>query len=318
MAYARRWAAGFNDLGLAGGTPADSAFLNAVEAALLALFDANPGSAGMVPVWTPAGTHYVPQLITNASIDPAAAIAKSKLAALNITDADVAGAAAIAKSKLSLANSITDADINAAAAIALSKLAGYPADATKFARGDGTWAAPTSPMTLIQEQIVTGSVAASITFSAIPGTYRKLMLQWIARGDAAVAYTTLSMRHNGDSTAVYDGARLAYNISTGVSNSAWASSTSHELGFASGASATAGYFSSGEAHFPYYAETGTIPKDFHAESNIDTTGIGDRMYGLNSHGMWRPAAATAITSIFLFLATGNFAIGTKFALYGIL
>lgn len=37
---------------------------------------------------------------------------------------------------------IDNANINAAAAIALSKLAGYPSDATKFARGDGSWASP--------------------------------------------------------------------------------------------------------------------------------------------------------------------------------
>lgn len=39
---------------------------------------------------------------------------------------------------------IDNSNIAAAAAIALSKLAGYPSDATKFARGDGTWAAPSS------------------------------------------------------------------------------------------------------------------------------------------------------------------------------
>jgi hypothetical protein len=37
---------------------------------------------------------------------------------------------------------IDDANIRATAAIALSKLAGYPADATKFPRGDGAWALP--------------------------------------------------------------------------------------------------------------------------------------------------------------------------------
>lgn len=41
---------------------------------------------------------------------------------------------------------LDDTNINAAAAIALSKLAGYPSDLTKFARGDGTWAAPPAPV----------------------------------------------------------------------------------------------------------------------------------------------------------------------------
>jgi hypothetical protein len=37
---------------------------------------------------------------------------------------------------------IDDSNINAAAAMAISKLAGYPADAAKFLKGDGTWAVP--------------------------------------------------------------------------------------------------------------------------------------------------------------------------------
>ncbi len=40
---------------------------------------------------------------------------------------------------------IVDAMIDAAAAISISKLAGYPTDATKFLRGDGSWAAAGSP-----------------------------------------------------------------------------------------------------------------------------------------------------------------------------
>ena len=60
--------------------------------------------------------------ITNAKVAAGAAIAKSKLAALDIADADVAAGAAIAKSKLA-ALEIADADVAAGAAIAKSKLA---------------------------------------------------------------------------------------------------------------------------------------------------------------------------------------------------
>lgn len=73
---------------------------------------------------------YVPQSgsypgtypIQNSDISNTAAIAKSKLAALNITDADVAAGAAIAKSKLA-ALGIVNADVAAGAAIAYAKLA---------------------------------------------------------------------------------------------------------------------------------------------------------------------------------------------------
>lgn len=61
-------------------------------------------------------------LITDAKIDAAAGIAKSKLAALNIVNIDIDEAADIAKSKLAALN-IIDADIDAEAEIAKSKLA---------------------------------------------------------------------------------------------------------------------------------------------------------------------------------------------------
>jgi hypothetical protein len=61
-------------------------------------------------------------LITNAKINSAAAIAKSKLGALNIVNADVDSAAAIAKSKLAALN-IVNADVDGSASIAKSKLA---------------------------------------------------------------------------------------------------------------------------------------------------------------------------------------------------
>jgi len=60
--------------------------------------------------------------ITDTEVNAAAAIAKSKLAALNIVDADVDAAAAITKTKLA-ALDIVDADVAAGAAIAGAKLA---------------------------------------------------------------------------------------------------------------------------------------------------------------------------------------------------
>lgn len=59
--------------------------------------------------------------VTNAKVAAGAAIAKSKLAALDIVNADVNAAAGIAKSKLA-ALDVVNADVNAAAAIAESKL----------------------------------------------------------------------------------------------------------------------------------------------------------------------------------------------------
>lgn len=120
MAYARRYVGGFVDKPTLT-TPIDSTFLNAVEVALLKLYTLDP-TDGQIMAWVAANSRFEPTLLKNANIDPAAAIAKSKLAALGIVDADVAGAAAIAQSKLALA--ITNAQIDAAAAIDPSKILG--------------------------------------------------------------------------------------------------------------------------------------------------------------------------------------------------
>lgn len=78
---------------------------------------------------------------TDATAIAAAMTAIETLCNGNLDNTNIATAAAIVYSKLVLTGSIVNADIAAAAAIAISKLAGYPTDATKILRGDGTWQA---------------------------------------------------------------------------------------------------------------------------------------------------------------------------------
>jgi hypothetical protein len=129
MAYTQRYGGGFLDSPTTS-TPVDSTFLNALEAAVLKVFGVDPSADGQALLWKLANSRYEPALITNANIDPAAAIAKSKLAALGIVDADVAAGANIAASKI-------------AGNIPISKLAGYPGNIQTFVRGDGTFATGT-------------------------------------------------------------------------------------------------------------------------------------------------------------------------------
>lgn len=176
--YTQRHAGGFLDKPTKT-TPVDAAFLNAVESALAQLLGVAP-AADTVGVWVGgAGGALTYQKLTNAQIDAAAAIDKSKLAALNITDADVAAGAAIAKSKLAALN-LVDADIQAAAAIAISKLAGYPADATKILKGDGSWGVGT---TIYQgttsgligsSSVAEFSVFSQVIAAGVMGTNKKL------------------------------------------------------------------------------------------------------------------------------------------------
>ncbi len=152
--YVKKYAGGFLDLPNQT-TPVDSAFLNAVETALLHLLGEAPAT-DEVGVWSAAGGGALAyQKITNAQIDAAAAIDKSKLAALNIVDADIAGAAAIAASKL-------------AGNIPASKLANYPTSVGKVLRGDGTWGALPGSFRATKSVTQTGIAAGTPTKITFP------------------------------------------------------------------------------------------------------------------------------------------------------
>lgn len=150
-------------------------------------------------------------LIVNADIGAAAAIAYSKLALTgSVVNTDVGAAAAIAYSKLSLAGSIVNADIGAAAAIAktklaalaiadadvaagaaigIAKLAGYPTDATKFLRGDATWAVPAGGVGVGAEQAYNEFTANSGTGAATTeGTAATVVTATAFTADGASAY----------------------------------------------------------------------------------------------------------------------------------
>jgi hypothetical protein len=140
MAYTQRYGGGFLD-SPSTSTPVDSTFLNAVEAALLKLFAVDTSADGQALLWKLANGRYEPALISNANIDPAAAIAKSKLAALGIVDADIAGGAAIAASKL-------------AGNIPANKLSGFPNIPAQVFKGDGSWGLPAVYRKNTQKQVV--------------------------------------------------------------------------------------------------------------------------------------------------------------------
>lgn len=78
------------------------------------------GDGGALGTGVVDTTQLADEAVDNVKVAAAAAIAKSKLAALEIADADVAAAAAIDQSKVALA--ITDSEVAVAAAIAQSKV----------------------------------------------------------------------------------------------------------------------------------------------------------------------------------------------------
>lgn len=150
--------------------------------------------------------------------------------------------------------------------------------------------------------------AANIEFTSIPQTYTDLVVKASARSDSGTpAYTSLRLLPNGSSS----------NGSTRWirGNGAAASSDVDATGIYSGESdtalATANTFASIEWYIPNYA--GSNYKSFSIDSaheNNTTTAFLHLMAGLWSN-------ATAISSITLDLAAGDFVQYSTATLYGI-
>jgi len=79
-------------------------------------------------------------LASNAFSIANSGVTTARLDALSVTEAKLA-ADAVTSAKISNGTIVND-DISTSAAIGISKLAGYPTDATKYLRGDGTWTVP--------------------------------------------------------------------------------------------------------------------------------------------------------------------------------
>jgi hypothetical protein len=159
-----------------------------------------------------------------------------------------------------------------------------------------------TPTYIALSNITLGSAASSITFSSIPATYRDLVLVFSGAGS-----TTLEgrLRLNGDTGSNYIYVRFSADGSTQSSTVA----TSQTSGFVSGiAKATTTGALQITANIMDYSAT-----DKHKTiiSRADEAGTGTESFG----NRWQNTAA--ITSVQIFTSTGNWAIGTTAALYGI-
>ena len=155
------------------------------------------------------------------------------------------------------------------------------------------------------------NVAASVTFSSIPSTYKHLLVKWQARCDNAVAANTLLLRMNADTGANYDYAFTSANATFGGTSAV--AQTSVRFGTVQGTSAAANVGAAGTLQISNYKGT-TFYKTFHAQlwrQDAATTG---GSYVESSAGHWK--STVAVTSLTILPSAGNFVVGSRFDFYG--
>lgn len=162
--------------------------------------------------------------------------------------------------------------------------------------------------TLISSNVLS-SLASSVTFSAIPSTYKDLVIRITARANTLSAVdTVLGLSFNGSTTS-----RSSTTLNgSGSAASSTRSTTGFNMVEMTANTATANTFGSSEVYIPNYA--GSANKCFSAFGVAETnaTAVTMGVQGL----LWSNTAA--ITSITIDTdGVGNFAIGSSFYLYGI-
>jgi hypothetical protein len=164
---------------------------------------------------------------------------------------------------------------------------------------------------LIEEYTGDGTTGTK-TFSAIPGTYNRLRLVWLARSSDAASTVNIAIQFNGDTGANYDRQQITANA-TVLAAAEGLGATSAVIATITGAGATAGYAGSGELLIPHYAAT-TFNKQGRTEHAYQVGTATTNFQRRTSAIGWRSTAA--ITSITAALSAGNYITGSKLLLYG--
>lgn len=156
-----------------------------------------------------------------------------------------------------------------------------------------------------------GSSAASVTFSAIPGTYTDLLAVLSVRMDTNIGPsnqfdTDLYLRPNGSTT------NLSSRVLYGNGSFVGSGSPSTIRGSITLPRATSNTFASNEFYIPNYA--GSTNKSVSVTAVNESNNAND-VYAQLTAGLWSSTAA--ITSLEFVPYTGSFVSGSSFYLYGI-
>jgi len=163
---------------------------------------------------------------------------------------------------------------------------------------------------LISTAYGTGS-SGVITFSSLPAGYKHLQIRYAAKSSWGIAIGTMRLRFNSDSASNYNYHRIYGNGSSVVSDADGGSITEiDQFIIDGGATGNESMFGAGIIDILDFAST-TKNKTVRGFTGIKNS---SQRLALSS-GLWR--STSAITSLSLTAAVGNFSTTTRISLYGI-
>jgi len=151
--------------------------------------------------------------------------------------------------------------------------------------------------------VTLGSAASSVTFGSIPATYRDLIIVGVAAGSTGLG---VRARFNGDTGSFY-----SFQAMHGTGSSAFATAQQSiaQIVLTNSVSANVGSLLQFQSQFMDYSTTN---KHKAVLSRGDNAANGTEAIV----AQW--ANTAAINSIQLITSSGNFSIGSTFALYGVI
>jgi hypothetical protein len=193
--------------------------------------------------------------------------------------------------------------------IPAANLSSYPNDASKHLRGNGAWG---GGLEVIDDLIVSGSVLASYDTNTrlggnIPAIYKDLILAIKGKSDVN---GNLQMRFNNVSTANYYVQLLE---SVGAASTASEILTAAQFTVGNSFGPGTGLSNFAEITVPNYLDT-TFPPGYRADYWFSTNNNTGTLRKGSSGGAL--SGGGAVIRIQAFLSGANFAIGTRFTLYG--
>jgi hypothetical protein len=215
---------------------------------------------------------------------------------------------------------LIDAMVAVAAALDPAKFKGYPADASKYLSGAGTWLsfAGSGQMVPIGSEVVLASPAATIDFTSIPATYKHLLIIFKVRTDrASQPVDGLDLTLNGDTGANYRNASIgaAESAAPGGNPIATASAAMLARDNVPGPANTAptGAFATGQLQIFYYSDAAVAKLIQTLVAGWNNSNISK--YWITENTWANQAAVNRVT--FKSENAANFIAGCRAQLYGV-